>query len=366
VTTSSVFAEGMPVNWRTVVLFIITLVVVGLCMAVLSPFFPAITGAIALAVAVQKPYAWLERKLRHRTLAAAVGVLLTIALVLTPVLFVVQSLGHQIVDVASAVQSGSAQDWITNRIERVPWLSRVVDQVLGVVNLRQAAQGTAGFVGNRLKGLLTGSVATATQAVLMLFTLFFALRDGREASALFRSILPVSERQRDRLVERMRNTIEATVQGSFTIALIQGLLGGIMFWILGVPSAAVWGLTMAILATIPSLGTFLVWMPVAVYLAVSGHWVKGVILAAWGASVISTVDNLLYPTLVGRKLQLHTVPVLLAVLGAIGLFGISGIVLGPLILTTGVTLIQFWNASALRSPDEAGFHQTERLSDHQQ
>ncbi len=133
-----------------------------------------------------------------------------------------------------------------------------------------------------------------------------------------------------------------------------------MFWILGVPSAAVWALTMAILATIPSLGTFLVWMPIAVYLAASGHWVKGLILAGWGASVISTVDNLLYPTLVGRKMQLHTVPVLFSVLGAIALFGISGIVLGPLILTTGVTLLRFWNEGALRSSDDGASQEASR------
>jgi len=347
---------AIPVNWRAVVLFIITLVAVGLCLAVLSPFFPAITGAVALAVAVRKPYAWLERHLRHRTLAAAIGVLLVVMLILTPVLLVVQSLGHRVIEAATAIQSGSVQDWVTDRIDRLPWLNHLVDEALGLVNLRQAAQGTAGFVGNRLKRLLTGSVATATQTVLMLFTLFFALRDRHEAAALFRSVLPLNESQRDRLVERMRNTIEATMQGSVTIAAIQGSLGGIMFWILGVPSAAVWGLTMALLATIPSLGTFLVWMPLAIYLAVSGHWVKALILAGWGASVISTVDNLLYPTLVGRKMQLHTVPVLFSVLGAIGLFGISGIVLGPLILTTGVTLLRCWSDGALRSRDHVTSH----------
>jgi len=354
VSVTSTSANAIThVNWRTVVLFIITLVAIGLCLAVLSPFFPAITGAIALAVAVRRPYEWLERHVGHRTLAAIIGVLLIVMLILAPVVLVVQSLGHRVIGVATAIQSGSAQDWLTDRIDRLPWLNQLVNEALGLVNLRQAAQGTAGFVGNRLKGVLTGSVATATQAVLMLFTLFFALRDRNEAARLFRSVLPLNESQCDRLIERMRNTIEATMQGSVTIAAIQGSLGGIMFWILGVPSAAVWGLTMALLATIPSLGTFLVWMPVAIYLAVSGHWAKALILAGWGASVISTVDNLLYPTLVGRKMQLHTVPVLFSVLGAIGLFGISGIVLGPLILTTGVTLLRFWNDSALRTQDEA-------------
>lgn len=334
-------------NWRMIVLFLVTLGIVGLCALLAFPFVPAITGAVALTVATRAPYDWLERHLRHPTLTAALGVLLVILLIVGPVALLVQSLGQQAVGAAAQVQSGAAQDWLTETVDRIPWLNRLVDEALGVVNLRQAAQGTAGFIAGRLRGLLTGSVATVTQMVLMLFTLFFLFRDRREAARAFRSLLPLSESQRDQLIKRMSNTIEATLQGSLTIAAIQGALGGIMFWILSVPTALVWALVMALLATIPSLGTFLVWMPVTIYLAVTGHWVKALILLLWGTFVIGTVDNLLYPTLVGRKMQLHTVPVLFAVLGGIGLFGISGIVLGPLVLTTAVTLLRIWNRGTL-------------------
>lgn len=349
----------VPTNWRGIVLFLITLATVGLCLAIVSPFLPAITGAAALAVAIRKPYAWLERRLRNKTLSAAVGVLLVVLLIIGPVLLVVQSLGHQVVRVTASIQSGSAKDWLTDTIDRTPWLNHLVDQALGVVTLHQAAQGTAGFIANRLRGILTGSVATATQLVLMLFTLFFTLRDRDLAGTMFRSLIPLDENARDYLIARMQNTIEASLQGSVAIAAIQGSLGGIMFWILGLPSAAIWALTMAILATIPSLGTFLVWMPAALYLVASGHWVKAVVLTAWGAFVIGTIDNLLYPTLVGRKMQLHTVPVLFSVLGGIGLFGISGLVLGPLILTTGVTLLRIWNRKILPAADTG----RERLHD---
>lgn len=351
-TSSPRTAVETPAHWRAIVLFLLTLAVVGLCILLAFPFLPAITGAVALTVATRMPYDWLERRVRHPTLTAALGVLLAVLLIVGPAVLLVQSLGQQVVGVAVLVHSGVAQDWLTENINRIPWLNRLVDQALGVVNLRQAAQGTAGFIANRLRGLLTGSVATVTQMVLMLFTLFFLFRDRKEAARAFRSLLPLSESQRDYLLERMSNTIEATLQGSLTIAAIQGALGGLMFWILSVPTALVWALVMALLATIPSLGTFLVWMPVAVYLAVVGHWVKAVILVVWGTFVIGTVDNLLYPMLVGTKMQLHTVPVLFAVLGGIGLFGISGIVLGPLVLTTAVTLLRIWNHGVL-PPDES-------------
>ena len=115
-----------------------------------------------------------------------------------------------------------------------------------------------------------------------------------------------------------------------------------MFWLLGIPAALLWGVFMSIMALIPSLGTFLVWMPAAIYLFLSGqHW-KSAILFAWGSLVVATIDNVLYPALVGSRLQLHTVAVLFSVLGAIALMGIPGIVLGPLILNVALTLITFW------------------------
>jgi predicted PurR-regulated permease PerM len=285
-------------------------------------------------------------------LTAAIGVLLVIVLIVGPVTLLVHNLGQQVVAVAGLVQSGAAQDWLTGTIDRIPWLNDLVDQAMSALNLRQAVQGTAGYIATWMRGLLAGSVSTLTQLVLMLFTLFFLFRDRRDAAKAFRSLLPLDEFQRDRLIERMSNTIEATLQGSLTIAAIQGALGGIMFWVLGVPAALVWALVMAVLATIPSLGTFLVWMPVAVYLALTGHWVKAGILVGWGTFVIGTVDNLLYPTLVGTKIQMHTVPVLFAVLGGIALFGISGVVLGPLVLTTAVTLLRFWSPKALPQSED--------------
>jgi predicted PurR-regulated permease PerM len=346
-TPSRPTMPALSLSWRTFVLFLLTLAIFGLCVSVALPFLPAITGAVALAVTTRTPYDWLARRVRHRTLTAALGVLLAVLLIIGPSILLVQALGSQVVSAAGLVQSGAAQDWVTDTINRIPWLNHVVDKALGVVNLQQAARGSAGFIAAKLRQILTGSVSTATQVVLMLFTLFFLFRDRDQAAQAFRTLLPLNESQRDYLLGRMSNTIEATLQGSLTISGIQGALGGIMFWILGVPSALVWALVMAILATIPSLGTFLVWMPVAIYLAVVGHWVKALILVAWGTSVIGTVDNLLYPTLVGSKMQLHTVPVLFAVLGGIGLFGVSGIVLGPLLLTTMVALLRIWNPVAL-------------------
>ena len=339
-------------RWRILVVFLLTFAIAGVCAAIFAPFLPAITWAIALAVATRRPYDWLRERLRSKTLTAAIGVLLVILLILTPAFLVLQSLGTRVVETASLVQSGAALSWANELLHEYPRLQHLIDRVSSVVSFEQAAQSTAGFLASRLRVFLTGSVTTITQLIIMLFTLFFLFRDREEARLALRSLLPLNTDQTDHLLDRMGNTISAVLQGSLLIAIIRACLGGLMFWILGVPDALIWSVVMALLGTIPSLGTFLVWMPIAVYLVVTGHWIKATILFGWGAFVIGTVDNLLYPTLVGSKLQLHTVPVFFAVLGGIGLFGITGIVLGPLLLTTFVALLTIWKRDLL-SPEQA-------------
>lgn len=340
-------------GWRSIVLFLLSLTAVGLSLALARPFLAAIVWAIALAVATRKPYVWLLHRVKQPTVSAVLVLLAVILLLLGPMFFLLQDLGGQIFGLVSLFQSGAAQDWFSNTVDNYPRVGHLLHRISGVVSLRQATQAGAGLLAGWLRGLVSGSITVATQLVLMLFTLFFLLRDGEKAERALRSLLPMSDWHAGELMARMSDSISASVQGSLTISEIQGTLGGVMFWILGVPNALIWGVVMAVLATVPSLGTFCVWMPVAVYLAVTGHVVKAAILAGWGMFVIGTVDNLLYPTLVGSKLRMHTVPVLFAVLGGIGLFGITGIVLGPLILTITMTLLRFWSPKVLAG-DKAG------------
>lgn len=126
------------------------------------------------------------------------------------------------------------------------------------------------------------------------------------------------------------------------MALVQGSLGGLMFWILGLPAPVLWGCVMAVLALVPMLGTFLVWGPAAIFLALNGQWGKALILAAWGAIAIGLIDNLLYPLLVRKRMRLHTVPVFFAIVGGIALFGAAGVVVGPLVLSITDALIDVW------------------------
>jgi predicted PurR-regulated permease PerM len=162
------------------------------------------------------------------------------------------------------------------------------------------------------------------------------------------------------MFSRLANTIRATVNGSVTVACIQAVLASVMYLILGVPAAVLWGATTFIAALIPVFGSVLVWGPVALYLAITGSWIKAGILVGWGILAVGTIDNLLYPFLVGDKLRIHTVPTFFSILGGIALFGPVGLIMGPLVLaiTIGLLDIWWWRTAGGRPAEQAVAEET--------
>ena len=144
------------------------------------------------------------------------------------------------------------------------------------------------------------------------------------------------------MLSRIDDTIHAMIFGSLGVALIQGVLGGLMFWLLGLPSPLIWSAVMCICAVLPIFGAALVWVPGALYLWVTGETTSALILVAWGAVVVSLIDNLLYPILVRNQLRLHTVPVFVAIVGGIVAFGAAGLILGPVVLAVTKVLLGVW------------------------
>ena len=329
-------------NARSVVLALITFGAIVLVALIAFPFLPAITGAIGLAVITHHQHDWLRKKIKNQSVAAGLMLTLVILVLVIPAAFVISGVARQISQAARFFQGPDFQQSFTGLLEQNPRIASAVYRIEQEFDLGDAVQQVSKFIASHAGGFLGGSAATLTQLVLMLFTLFFLYRDREAAIRMLRSLLPLQERQKGVLLSRIYDTLYATLRGSLSIAFIQGTLGGAMFWLLGIPAALLWGVFMSIMALVPSLGTFLVWMPAAIYLFLSGHPWKSAILVAWGALVIGTIDNILYPTLVGARLQLHTVAVLFSVLGAIAMVGIPGIVLGPLILNVTLTLIAFW------------------------
>ena len=141
------------------------------------------------------------------------------------------------------------------------------------------------------------------------------------------------------MLTRFAETVHATLLGTVVVAAVQGTLGGLMFWWLGLPTPVFWGLVMGLLAIVPVLGAFVIWVPAAIYLALEGAWGSSLILAIWGGVIIAGIDNLLYPMLVGNRLRLHTVVAFIGSVGGILLFGASGLVLGPAAIAVTISLV---------------------------
>jgi predicted PurR-regulated permease PerM len=201
----------------------------------------------------------------------------------------------------------------------------------------------AGAVTPRVGTLVSGVAWVVMQMLITMMCLFFFLRDRHIVLNGLKKQLPLSEPEADRILRRVNDTIYATLFGSLTVAFVQGCMGGLMFWILGLPSPLFWGAMMGLLAVVPMLGTFVVWAPTAVWLATQGDWTKAVILVLWGGIAIGLIDNLLYPYLVGNRMRFHTLLVFFAIVGGLMVFGAAGIILGPVLLAVADGLLQVWH-----------------------
>ena len=332
-----------------------TLIGLHVCYLIAKPFIAPIAFALALAVSTQRPFNWLRARMRSDTVAAGVAVVLVTLLIVGPAVTLVTLLIQQASDNVQQLESGEGgADWRAT-LDRVPlagdlfrWAESRMDLQGQFKKLGQAAAGYAG-------AFLRGSMHVLTQLVIMLFVLFFLYRDRKQAYTSMCQLVPLSNEESNRLFSRVASTILATVNGSITVAIVQATLAGLMYWILGVPAPALWAAATFITALIPVFGTFLVWGPIAIYLAITGSFVKAIILVGWGLVAIGTIDNILYPYLVGDRLRLHTVPTFFSILGGLSLFGPSGLILGPLALAITIALIDVWwqRTSQGRAAEEA-------------
>lgn len=337
-------ASSEASSWKQIAFFLLTLGVLILCALVLQPFLIAIVGAIVIAIITERPYLWLAQRLRHPNLCATVALILVILSIFVPVFFLAQDVGKQGTSLITTLRNESTQQQIADYFSRHPAINDRIGSITDTIDLQNTARTVAAFLGRKFASLVGTSIGAVTQIVAMLFILFFLYRDRELAARFARSLLPLEDKEANLLLNRMRGTIYATALGRLAIATLQGTLAGLAYWIFGVPNALLWAILTAVMAMIPAFGAALVWVPIALYLGLSGHWIKAALLALWGGGIVSLIDNFLYPILVGPHLRQHSVAVLLSILGGVTLFGISGIVLGPLTFTLGSTLLDIWRA----------------------
>jgi len=335
--------------WKQITLFLLTFAVLIVCALILRPFFSAIVGAVALAVSTQRPYRWLSSKINSRNTCAALALVLVLIVIVTPIYFLAQNLTEQAIDVVTSLRSDATQQKISEYFDHHPLLAARINAVTESLDLQNAARAIAAFIGSRFADFIGRSLGAITQIVVMLFILFFLYRDSELAITFARSLLPLRPEESDQIIERIGDTIYATALGRLAIAGVQGALAGLSYWLLGVPNHLFWAILTGAMAMVPAFGAFLVWVPIALYLGFSGHWGKAALLAVWGGGIVSLIDNFLYPVLIGPRLRQHTVAVLISILGGIALFGVTGIVLGPVAFAVASTLLDIWRARNTRT-----------------
>ncbi len=327
----------------TIVLLAAALAGAYLCYLLAAPFLPALTWALVLAVLFVPAHRRLEARTGRPNLAAAVSVVIVALAIVGPVTFVGQRLVTEAANGADLVQGQLETGVWRHVLEGHPRIAPIERWLERQFDLPAIFRNVAASLTTTAASFVRGSVVQLLGTLLTFYLLFFFLRDRGLVVGALRNLLPLSQAETDQLFGRVVDTIHATIYGTLVVAAIQGALGGAMFWWLGLPAPFLWGLVMALLALVPILGAFVVWIPAMIYLALDGAWTNAAILGLWGVGVVGTIDNILYPVLVGTRLKLHSVPAFISFIGGLQLFGTSGLVLGPMIVTLTLTLFDIWH-----------------------
>jgi predicted PurR-regulated permease PerM len=322
--------------------FLVLLVAVSLAFAwIILPLFGAVLWGVILAIVFTPLYRRALRSLRHRrTLAALATLVIIVLIVILPLTLITVLLVQEGSGVYERIQSGefdigryfqqvfnALPGWVTSLLDRFGLTNLSVVQQ----RLSEAARKSSQFFAGQALNLGQNMVNFVLSLFIMLYLLFFLLRDGDALVDRIRAAIPLRPEHLRPLARGFTGVIRATVKGTLVVAVVQGALGGLIFWILGIHAPALWAALMAVLSLLPAVGTALVWLPVAIYLLVTGETWQGLVLIAFGVVVIGLVDNVLRPILVGKDTRMPDYVVLISTLGGIAIFGINGFVIGPVI-----------------------------------
>ena len=323
---------------------------------ILLPYAGAIFWGVILAIVFAPVYRWVLAKTKGRaTLASILVLLLIVVMVILPLSLISGALVNQAASVVEMVRAGDITvagffgkvmdvlpGWVVNLLDRFNLTNLASLQDKLTAGASQVSQAVAVKAIN--VGMYTFDFLTSLG--ILLYLLFFLLREGAALTARIRAAIPLSRKYKQRLFNNFTTVIRATVKGNILIAIAQGALGGLIFWFLDVRAALLWGVLMAFLSLLPAIGAALVWAPVAVYFLATGSIWQGVTLIAFGVLVIGLVDNLLRPVLVGKDTRMPDYVVLLSTVGGMALFGLHGFVIGPIV---AAMFIAAWDLFATAS-----------------
>jgi predicted PurR-regulated permease PerM len=322
---------------------------------ILWPFFGAVLWAAVLAIV----FAPLDRRLlslmpQWRNSAALATVLIILTMVILPLTLTAVALVQETTSLHQKIQSGGFDfgGFFRQVLNALPaWATDLMDH-FGLTNLSAmkerlsaALMKGSSFIAALALDIGKGTADFIVSLFVMLYLLFFFVRDGDAISKRITDAIPLPADQQRALVGKSTIVIRSMFKGNLLVAVVQGALGGLIFWFLGIHAPVLWAVVMALLSLLPAVGAAAVWLPVAIYLLATGAVSQGVLLMAYGAFVIGLVDNLLRPFLVGKDTDLPDYLVLISTLGGIAIFGLNGFVIGPVVAALFIAVWDLFSAS---------------------
>jgi predicted PurR-regulated permease PerM len=324
----------------TLLLYALVLLLAYLVYVIVRPFLVPLGWAAVLVIFCYPSH--LELRARWgRSLAAAATTLAITVVLIVPGIFVTSAF---ISEATSAVTS--MRQTLQGEPSWAPRLTGLVERVIPaafVADARElfarAAQALGGWVASVVAAVLQNTAIFMFDMIVTIFAAFFLFRDGDGVMRAVRTVLPLDPPLRERLIGQIHEVVSAAVTSSFVVAGVQGLVGGLAFWLLGIAAPVFWGVVMAIFCLLP-LGAWIVWLPAAIWLIATGHPGRGILLIAIGFGVVSAVDNFLRPILLSGRTQLNGLLMFISLLGGVGAFGLLGIMLGPVVMAIAVGLFE--------------------------
>jgi predicted PurR-regulated permease PerM len=329
----------------------------------LRPFYGAILWGTVAAIVFAPLYRRLLNVMQQKqNLAAIATVTIIVLVVILPLILLAASMAQEASGVYDRLQSGDLDLVVIFRqlFDALPAWAADLMRRFGLTSLGEAQDKLAA-------GLMKGSQLIATEALgigqsavsfilnlcVMLYLLFFLLRDEQALARKIGDAIPLRAAQKDALFRKFAIVIRATVKGDLLVALLQGALGGLIFWFLGVSAPLLWAASMALLSLVPAIGAALVWGPVAIYFLATGDMGRGVALVVYGAFVIGLADNVLRPILVGKDTKMPNYIVLISTLGGIEMFGLNGFVIGPVIAAMFIASWEIYSVTRQASQSDS-------------
>jgi predicted PurR-regulated permease PerM len=331
-------------------MLIFLLIVLGyLTYKIMKPFLTAIAWAAVFSIIFYPFYVSLTKKIRIKSVASIMTVILILIIIIGPLTYLSLILIDELKVVASDINEGRFS-FISDLFKKPQstGLMEKVSSYLGVENpemervLMDNIKRMGKVIIENLSIRFTNIFSAAINFVFMIFTVFFFLKDGPGFLLKAKDYLPFNEEQKNRLANQVKDMVVSTIYGGTLVAIIQGTLGGLAFYFFGISSPVLWGLVIAVMSFVPLLGTFSIWGPHAIFLIIGGNYMNGIGLFMFGFFVISMVDNILKPLIIGTRTEMPTIVIFFSVLGGIKLFGLIGLIMGPLIMAIFLSVFEIF------------------------